>query len=86
MKPITVPARAKTLNDLLKKARRKEVILEGADGHRFVLLSLESWEGFEVGEDDDITKNKRLMENLLNRRRGGKSIALKKVKARLVSS
>lgn len=83
MKPITVPARAKILNDLLKKARRKEVILQTADGHRFVLASLEGWEGFEVGKDDDITTNKKLLKSLVNRRSGGKTMALEEVKARL---
>ena len=83
MKAITVPTRAKILNDLLKKARRKEVILESADGQRFVLASIEGWEGFEVGEDDDITKNKKLMTYLANRRSGGKRIPLTEVKAQL---
>jgi PHD/YefM family antitoxin component YafN of YafNO toxin-antitoxin module len=81
MKIIPVSARAKTLNDLLKKARRKSLILESSDGHRFVLASLEDWEGFEVGED--ITQNKKLMDLLSERRTGGKTIPLDEVKAEL---
>ena len=83
MRPIMVPTRAKILNDLLRKARRKEVVLESADGERFVLASLQGWEGFEVGEEDDITANKKLMAHLASRRRGGKRIPLAEVKAKL---
>lgn len=83
MKTIVVPARAKTLNDLLKAARQTEVILESADGQRFVLISIEDWEGFEVDEDDDITQNKELMEYLAKRRSQGNRIPLAGVKAQL---
>ncbi len=83
MKTIVVPARAKVLNELLKAARQTEVILESADGQRFVLLSIEDWEGFELGEDDDITKNKDLMEYLADRRSHGRRIPLAEVKAQL---
>jgi hypothetical protein len=57
------------------------LILESTDGHRFVLASLEEWEGFEVGED--ITQNKKLMKHLIKRRSGGKTIPLDEVKAEL---
>lgn len=80
---ITVPTRAKTLNDLLRKARRKEIVLESANGERFVLASIQGWEGFEVGEDEDITKNKKLMSHLASRRSGGKRIPLAEVRAQL---
>ena len=81
MRTIPVPARARALNELLKKARRKSLILESTDGHRFVLASLEEWEGFEVGED--ITRNKKLIKHLSERRSGGKTIPLDEVKAEL---
>lgn len=71
------------LNDLLKKARRKQVVLQSAHGERFVLASIQGWEGFEVGQDDDITKNRRLMSHLARRRSGGKRIPLAQVKAQL---
>lgn len=80
---ITVSPRAKTLNDLLRKARHKEILLESADGERFVLASTQGWEGFETGEDDDITKNTRLMSHLASRRSGGKKTPLAEVKAQL---
>ncbi len=81
MRTITVPARAKTLNDLLKKARHKSLILQSTDGQRFVLASIEGWEGFEVG--DDITRNESLMKHLSERRSSGKAIPLAEVKAQL---
>jgi hypothetical protein len=83
MRAITIPTRAKALNDLLRKARHKEVILESADGERFVLASIQGWEGFEVGADDDITQNRKLMSHLASRRSGGKRIPLAEVKAQL---
>jgi len=83
MRAITIPTRAKALNDLLRKARHKEVVLESADGERFVLASIQGWEGFEVGADDDITKNRKLMSHLASRRSGGKRIPLAEVKAQL---
>jgi PHD/YefM family antitoxin component YafN of YafNO toxin-antitoxin module len=81
VRTIPVPARSRTLNELLKKARRKSLILESTDGHRFVLASLEEWEGFEVGEE--ITQNKNLMKHLSERRSDGKTIHLDEVKAEL---
>jgi len=81
MRTIPVPARARILNELLKKARHKSLILEATDGRRFVLASLEDWEGFEVGED--ITQNPRLMKHLGERKSGGKTISLDEVKAEL---
>ncbi len=83
MKPISVPSQSKTLNDLLRKARHKTVVLESTDGRRFVLAPLEGWEAFEIGADDDITRNKRLIKHLATRRSGGKRIPLSEVKARL---
>jgi hypothetical protein len=83
MKTTRVSPRAKTLNDLLNKARRRAVILETAGGERFVLASIEGWEGYELGKDDDITKNKRLMKELEARRSRGKSIAIADLKQEL---
>lgn len=80
---IIVPTRAKTLNDLLRRARRKEIVLESADGERFVLAPIQGWEGFAVGKDEDISKNKKLMSHLANRRRRGKKIPLAEVRSQL---
>jgi len=79
MKTVTVPTRAKTLNQLLKKARRTGLILQSADGQRFVLASLEHWAGFEVGAGDDfarevkltVVKARRSFERWLQRRPTG---------------
>ena len=90
MKTVTVPARAKTLNNLLKRARRSGLILQSTDGQRFVLASLEHWEGFDVGAGDDFARevkltvrNKKLMKLLTERRTHGKRIPLAKVKEQL---
>ena len=90
MKTITVPAREKTLNDVLKKARRNGVILQSADGQRFVLTSIKNWEGFHVGASNNFAnevkltaQNKKLMQLLSERRRRTKRIPLTKVKEQL---
>ncbi|HLE29053.1 MAG TPA: hypothetical protein VI793_13095 [Anaerolineales bacterium] len=90
MKTVTISVRAKTVNTLLKRARRNGLILQTADGQRFVLASLENWIGFEVGEGKDFArevrltaKNKKLMRFLAERRSHGKRIPLAKVKEQL---
>jgi hypothetical protein len=81
MKTIAVPAGTKALNDLLKKAWKKSLILQSHDGRRFVLAPVEGWDAFEVG--DDITQNKKLMKHLSERRSKGKTIPIEEVKAKL---
>lgn len=92
MKTIAVSARAKTLNELLQKARRRAVVLESADGQRFALTAVHNWEGFDVGSSHDFAqevertgKNKRLMKFLANRKKSvvGKGIPLAEVKKQL---
>ncbi len=83
MKTTPVPARAKSLNDMLKKARRKTLILEAADGAKFVLAPVAGWEGFELDESEDITKNKRLMKHLASRKSDRPNVSLQSVKAEL---
>ncbi len=80
MKAIPVSARAKTVNELLRKARRGTVILESADGQRFALTSIGDWEGFEVGSGRDFARevertgqNKKLLKSLAARRKSAKS-------------
>jgi len=75
MKPIPIPTRAKAVNELLKKARHRNVILESADGERFVLAAIESWQGFDVGESEDFAvevkrtaRNKKLAKVMAERR------------------
>jgi hypothetical protein len=90
MKTITVSARSKTLNGLLKQAGRSGLILQSAKGHRFVLASIEGWQSYDVGVGVDFAdevkrtvRNKRLMKTLADRRRGGKRIPLANVKQEL---
>lgn len=80
MKAIAVSARARTLNELLKKARRGTIILESADGQRFALTSVENWEGFDVGSGRDFAcevertgQNKKLTKSLAARRSKAKN-------------
>jgi hypothetical protein len=75
MKPVTVSARSKTLNSLLKKARRRSVILESVDGARYVLAPLGEWEAFDVGDSEDFAtevkqtaQNKKLIKLMKERR------------------
>jgi hypothetical protein len=81
MTTISVPARAKALNALFKKARRRSLILQASDGHRFMLAPMKEWEAFEVGED--FTQNKKLMKFLTERRTNGKPIPLEVIEAEL---
>jgi len=79
MKPTIVPREEKTLNALLQKARRRNVILESADGQRYVLASISNWQEFEVGNSDDFAEevkhtaqNKELARFMAERRKGSK--------------
>ena len=92
MKTIPISPRAKTVNDLLKQARRHSVILEAADGRRYVLTAMNNWEGFDVGNRADFgeetkqtVQNKRLMKFLVERRKTakGKSKSLEEVEKEL---
>lgn len=92
MRTLTIPARSKTVNSLLSKARRQGLILKLANGQRFILTTIDEWEGFEVGEESDFAnevkltvQNKRLMKTLSERRSGKKRISFAKVKQRLLS-
>ncbi len=90
MRTVTVSPRAKTLNDLLKRAKRSSLILQAADGQRFVLTSLEEWTAFDVGNGGDFdhevkatAENKKLMKHLASRRSGSKRIPLAAAKEQL---
>ena len=56
MKTVAISARAKTVYELLKRAKRSGLILELADGERFILPSLEHRNGYEVGNGDDFER------------------------------
>lgn len=93
MKPITVSPQSKTLNDLLKKARRRDVLLESADGEHFILARVTDLQSFVVGDSDDFAdevaatrRNKRLMKFLDERTaeaKGQKHIPIAEVRRRL---
>ncbi|PIZ25540.1 MAG: hypothetical protein COY47_05380 [Chloroflexi bacterium CG_4_10_14_0_8_um_filter_57_5] len=75
MKTVFVPTKAKALNSLLDKARHRNIVIESADGERFVLASIKQWQGFDVGDSDDFTEeakstaqNKKLAKAMADRR------------------
>ncbi len=93
MKTITVPPQSRTLNDLMKKARRRSLILKSSDGEQFVLARVTHLQAFSVGDSDDFDeeikatrKNKRLMKFLDERvakARGQKGVPIAEVQRRL---
>jgi hypothetical protein len=92
MRTVTIPTRTKAIQDLLKKARRRSVVLETADGQRYVLTAVRNWEGFDVGNSEDFgeevkrtVQNKRLMKFLTDRRKiaKGPSKSLEEVEKEL---
>lgn len=93
MNMITVPKSSKTLNELLRKARRSNVILRSETGEQFVLAKVSSAQAFYVGESDDFEEeiettraNKKLMKFLDKRgaqAKKGKLIPISEVEKRL---
>jgi hypothetical protein len=72
---IAVSAKSKTLNELLKKAKRRDLILQSPDGEKFLLSRIKGARSFYVGSSNDFAqevettrKNKRLMKFLDERR------------------
>jgi hypothetical protein len=83
MKTITVPARSKTLNALLKQARTANVLLRSESGEQFVLAKVSSAQSFYVGDSDDFDEeikmtraNQKLMRFLDKRGEQAKQGAL----------
>ncbi len=71
MKTITVSVESKDLDELLKKARRANVLLRSESGEQFVLAKVSSVQSFYVGDSDDFDEeikmtpaNKKLMKFL----------------------
>lgn len=90
MKTINIPARAKTVTNLLKKVDNGGLILRAPNGKYFVLAALEGWEGFDVGSGKSFAqevrltaRNKELIQFLAQRRSRAKRIPLTKVKEQL---
>jgi len=93
MRVQTVSTKSKTLSDLLKKARRKDLFLQSADGEQYVLARVTDLQAFYIGSSDDAEreiemtrKNKRLGKFLDERGAAskiGKKKSLAKVRQRL---
>jgi hypothetical protein len=93
MRMQTVSAKSKTLSDLLKKARRKDLFLQSADGEQYVLARVTDLQAFYIGSSDhaereiEMTrKNKRLSKFLDGRgaaSKTGKKKSLAQVRQRL---
>jgi hypothetical protein len=93
MKAITVSPQSKILNELMKKARRRSVLLKSSDGEHFVLARVTNLQGFYVGASDNFEsevqttrKNKRLMKFLDERAtkaRGQKGVPIAEVRKQL---
>ena len=90
MNTVTVPIEEKTLNALLEKARDDGLILQSAGGERFLLVSVENWQSYEVGDSDNFEEeveltgqNQELMDFLVERRRDASRIPLADIKEEL---
>jgi hypothetical protein len=90
MRVVTISVQEKFLFDLLMKVREEGLILQTTDGQQFVLLSLEGWQGFYVGDSDEFAKevkataeNKELMAFLAARQSNAKGIPMEDVKKQL---
>jgi hypothetical protein len=90
MRVVTVPAEQKFLSDLLMEIQEEGLILQTTDGQQFVLLSLEGWRGFDVGDSDDFEQevkataaNKALMAFLAKRQSNEKRVPMADVKKQL---
>ncbi len=90
MNVITVPTEDTFFSHLLTIGVDDGVILQTTDGHRFMLWSLENWEGFDIGEHEDFgqeveatVRNTELMTVLAERRSDGKRIPLETLKEEL---
>jgi hypothetical protein len=71
MKAVMISPRAKAIKDLLKKARRRDLILKSDEGEQFVLARITNAQSFIVGDSDDFAtevaatrRNKQLMKFL----------------------
>lgn len=89
MRVVTVPSEQQFLFDLLKQVEEEGLVLETQEGQQYMLLSLDDWQGFEVGnvsfeqEVASTSENRALMALLAERRSNEPRISLRDVKARL---
>lgn len=79
MKTVTVPKRAKSVNALLKAARKTNLILRAPDGTEYILAEIDDFDR----EIELARRNKRLMKYLERRARQTKTIPLAQVRSEL---
>lgn len=63
MKTIEVSSRSRTLNALLKRARKQNIILRALDGHEFVLAEID-----DFNREIQLTRQHSKLMKLLDRR------------------
>ena len=79
MKTIAIPRRAKTINHLLKKARRENLVVRSADGREFILAEID-----DFNREIELTRqNKDLMKLLDDRAKETSRISLEEAKTKL---
>jgi hypothetical protein len=79
MKTIKISARAKTINTLLRKAKRGALLLRSPDGHEFILAEID-----DFNREIELTRqNKELMKLLDERGKQSKTFKAAEVKKQL---
>ena len=79
MRTITVSRRAKSVNALLKRARRENVILRSPEGEEFILAELD-----DFNREIELTRqNRALMKFLEARARQTETVSFEEAKALL---
>jgi hypothetical protein len=63
MRVVTVPERAREVNDLLEQARQENLILESADGSQFILAEMDDFD-----REIELTRQNQQLMELLDRR------------------
>ena len=79
MKTVAVSSRSRTMNELLKQARKGGLILRAGDGVEFILAEIDDFDA----EIELTRKNAKLMKFLEARARQTETIPLAKVKEEL---
>jgi predicted O-methyltransferase YrrM len=79
MKTIKVSSRARSINELLKKARRENVILRSPEGKEFLLAEIDDFNR----EIELSRRNKALMKYLDARARQSKTVSMEEAKTLL---
>ena len=78
MRTVTVSARARTLNALLKQALEESILIRGLDGHEFILAEIDDFDH----EIDLVRQNAELMRLLDRRGQRKATIPLAEARAR----